>query len=116
MGVILYNVLLVFFIIPVTVRAYLSLKKGRHPLPYFQNNVVVNRIKLEKAIGIVSPVIFWAFHIFLLLWNFYIDAWIGVVAVAVYMLTSSMLSAQIKVKKIGVIPENAGPVANDNQG
>jgi len=116
MGLIFYNVLLIFFIIPVTIRAYLSLKKGRHPLPYFQNNVVVNRIKLEKAIGIVSPIIFWVFHIFLLLWNFYIDAWGGVLAVAVYMFTSSMLSAQIKVKQIGVIPETAGSVANDSQG
>lgn len=114
MGVIFYNVLLVFFIIPVTIRAYLSLKKGRHPLPYFQNNVVVNRIKLEKAIGIVSPIIFWVFHIFLLLWNFHIDAWVGVLAVAAYMVTSSMLSAQIKVKQIGVIPENASPIAKDN--
>lgn len=116
MGLIFYNVLLIFFIIPVTIRAYLSLKKGRHPLPYFQNNVVVNRIKLEKAIGIVSPIIFWVFHIFLLLWNFNIDAWGGVLAVAVYMFASSMLSAQIKFKQIGVIPETAGPAANDNQG
>lgn len=116
MGVILYNVLLVFFIIPVTIRAYLSLKNGRHPLPYFQNNVVVNRIKLEKAIGIASPVIFWMFHIFLLMWNFYIDAWIGVLAIAIYMVASSMLSAQIKAKRIGVIPESAGVVGNDTQG
>lgn len=115
MGVILYNVMLVFFIIPVTIRAYLSVKNGRHPLPYFQNNVVVNRIKLEKAIGIASPIIFWALHIFLLMWNFYINAWIGVLAIAGYMVVSSMLSAQIKAKQIGVIPESAGVAGNDTQ-
>ncbi|WP_164280449.1 hypothetical protein [Stenotrophomonas indicatrix] len=116
MGVLFYNLLLTFFIIPVTIRAFLSLKSGRHPLPYFQNNVVVNRIKLEKAIGILSPIIFWVFHISLLLWNFYIDAWLGVLVIAVYMVASSMLSVEIKIKRIGVIPESAGVVGNDNQG
>ena len=63
MGVFIYTLALIFFIIPVSLRAYLSLKNGRFPLPYFQNNVVVNRIKLRKAIGIVSPLLFWGLHV-----------------------------------------------------
>jgi len=101
MGVILYNVLMIFFLVPLTIRAYLSLKKNRLPLPHFQNNVVVNRVKLRKAIGIWSPILFWAFHGCWLMFNLSIDAWIGVLA------TSAYISGQIKAKKIGVIPEQA---------
>jgi len=107
MGVILYNLLMTFFLIPLTIRAYLSLKRRRLPLPHFQNNVVVNRVKLQKAIGIWSPILFWVFHIAWLLWNWSIDAWIGVLATIAYMVSSAMLSGQIKAKQIGVIPEQA---------
>ncbi|WP_313207281.1 hypothetical protein [Stenotrophomonas sp.] len=113
MGVVLYNLVMVFLLIPLTIRAYLSLKKGRLPLPHFQNNVVVNRIKLEKAIGIASPVIFWVFHLGWLMWNFHVDAWIGVLATLSYMVSSAMLSAQIKAKQIGVIQEKAGIESNE---
>ncbi|HDS1656575.1 hypothetical protein [Stenotrophomonas maltophilia] len=107
MAVILYNLLMTFFLIPLTIRAYLSLKRGRLPLPHFQNNVVVNRVKLQKAIGIWSPTLFWVFHIAWLMWNWSIDAWIGVLATIAYMVSSAMLSGQIKAKQIGVIPEQA---------
>ncbi|WP_295553117.1 hypothetical protein [uncultured Stenotrophomonas sp.] len=107
MGVILYNVLMTFFLVPLTIRAYLSLKKNRLPLPHFQNNVVVNRVKLRKAIGIWSPILFWAFHGGWLMFNLSIDAWIGVLATIAYMVTSALLSSQIKAKQIGVIPEQA---------
>ena len=113
MGVILYNLLMTFFLIPLTIRAYLSLKNNRLPLPHFQNNVVVNRVKLQKAIGIWSPILFWVFHIGWLMWNWSIDAWIGVLATAAYMVASAMLSGQIKAKQIGVIPDQA--VAGDDQ-
>ncbi|PTS71939.1 hypothetical protein DBR20_20625 [Stenotrophomonas sp. HMWF023] len=113
MGVMIYNLALVLFIIPLTIRAYLSLRSDRLPLPQFQNNIVVNRIKLQKAIGILSPIIFWVFHIAWLLWNLSIDAWLGVLATAVYMVVSAMLSGQIKAKRIGVIAEKAGSTENN---
>lgn len=107
MGVFIYSLALVFFIIPVSLRAYLSLKKGRFPLPYFQNNVVVNRVKLRKAIGILSPIVFWAFHVFFLFWSLAIEAWLSAVAVIVYMVVSPMLAGQIKAKRIVVLQEKA---------
>ncbi|BBQ13554.1 hypothetical protein [Stenotrophomonas maltophilia] len=107
MGVILYNLVMTFFLIPLTIRAYLSLKKGRLPLPHFQNNVVVNRIKLQKAIGIWSPIIFWVFHVGWVMWNASIDAWLGVAATIAYMVSSAMLSGQVKAKRIGVMSERA---------
>lgn len=108
MGVMIYNFALILFIIPVSIRAYLSLKKGRFPLPYFQNNVVINRIKLRKAIGVLSPTLFWAFHGLWLVLNVSIDAWLGALATVAYMVVSTMLSEQIKKKQVGVIPEQAG--------
>ncbi|HED4877618.1 TPA: hypothetical protein R4K21_003445 [Stenotrophomonas maltophilia] len=107
MGVFIYSLALVFFIIPVSLRAYLSLKKGRFPLPYFQNNKVVNRVKLRKAIGVLSPIVFWAFHIFFLFWSLAIEAWLSAVAVIVYMVVSPMLAGQIKAKRIVVLQEKA---------
>ena len=107
MGVFIYSLALVFFIIPVSLRAYLSLKKGRFPLPYFQNNKVVNRVKLRKAIGVPSPIVFWAFHIFFLFWSLAIEAWLSAVAVIVYMVVSPMLAGQIKAKRIVVLQEKA---------
>ena len=83
------------------------MKNDRLPLPHFQNNIVVNRVKLQKSIGIWSPILFWVFHICWLIWNLSIDAWLGVLATAVYMVSSAMLSGQIKAKQIGVIPEQA---------
>ena len=107
MGVFIYSLALVFFIIPVSLRAYLSLKKGRFPLPYFQNNKVVNRVKLRKAIGVLSPIVFWAFHIFFLFLSLGIEAWLSAVAVIVYMVVSPMLAGQIKAKRIVVLQEKA---------
>ena len=107
MGVVIYTLLLIFFIIPVTFRAYLSLKNGRVPLPAMQNNVVVNRVKLRGSIGILSPLIFWAFHVFFLFWTLAIEAWVSALAAAGYMIVSPLLSSQIKAKQVGVIPENA---------
>ena len=107
MGVFIYSLALVFFIIPVSLRAYLSLKKGRFPLPYFQNNKVVNRVKLRKAIGVLSQIVFWAFHIFFLFWSLAIEAWLSAVAVIVYMVVSPMLAGQIKAKRIVVLQEKA---------
>jgi hypothetical protein len=110
MGVILYNLTLVLFIIPVTLRAYLSLKNGRLPLPHFQNNLVVSRIKLRKAIGVLSPILFWAFHALWLFWMLMMEAWLGVLATLVYMVVSPLLAGQIKARRIIVLQEKAAPV------
>lgn len=107
MGVLLYNLLMTFVLIPLSIRAYLSLKNNRLPLPHFQNNVVVNRVKLQKAIGVLSPILFWVFHGGWLLWNLSVEAWLGVLVTAIYMVCSAMLSGQIKAKQIGVTPEQA---------
>ena len=109
MGVLIYTVVLIFFVIPVSIRAYLSLKKGRFPLPVFQNNVVVNRVKLRKTFGVWSSIVFWVFHVLLLLWTIAIGAWISVLAILVYMVVSPLLSGQIKAKQVGVIPEKVIP-------
>lgn len=109
MGFFLYTLALVFFLIPVTLRAYLGLKNGRSPLPYFQNNVVVNRIKIRKAIGVFSPILFWAFHGLFAVGSLVVDAWISALAAIVYMVVNTMLSSQIKAKGIHVIPEIAAP-------
>lgn len=74
---------------------------------------MVNRVKLRKAIGIWSPILFWVFHIGWLMFNWSIDAWIGVLVTAVYMVASAMLSAQIKAKQIAVIQEKAGIGSNE---
>ena len=115
MGTVIYNLVMAIFLIPLTIRAYLSLKNGHLPLPHFQNNIVVNRIKLRKAIGILSPIIFWVFHIAWVMWNLSIDAWLGAVTAVVYMIASAMLSGQIKEKQIGVISDKAG-TADNSQG
>ncbi|MEL1263067.1 hypothetical protein [Pseudoxanthomonas putridarboris] len=109
MGVLIYTLALIFFIIPISLRAYLSLKKGRFPLPVLQNNVVVNRIKLRKAFGILSPIVFWSLHVFLLVWTIAIDAWLSALAIVVYMVISPLLSGQIKAKQVNVIPETVAP-------
>lgn len=110
MGVFIYTLALIFFIIPVSLRAYLSLKNGRFPLPYFQNNVVVNRIKLRKAIGVVSPIVFWGLHVFLVFWAITIEAWLSALAMLVYMVISPLLSGQIKAKQVHVLQEKVAPV------
>ena len=109
MGVFIYTLALIFFIIPVTLRAYLSLKNGRFPLPYFQNNVVVNRIKLCKAIGMMSPILFWGVHVFLFFWAIVIEAWLSALAFLVYMVLSPLLSAQIKARQVVVAQEKGVP-------
>ncbi|MDR7068129.1 hypothetical protein J2X02_000946 [Pseudoxanthomonas japonensis] len=107
MGVFIYTLALIFFIIPISLRTYLSLKNGRLPLPYFQNNIVVNRVKLRNAIGVLSPILFWTFHVLWLLWTIVIEAWLGTLATAAYMVISPLLSGQIKAKQIYVIQEKA---------
>ncbi|KRA46470.1 hypothetical protein [Pseudoxanthomonas sp. Root630] len=109
MGVFIYTLALIFFIIPVSLRAYLSLKNGRFPLPYFQNNVVVNRIKLRKAIGIVSPILFWGLHVFLVFWTIAIEAWMSALAILMYMVISPLLSGQIKARQVTVAQEKVVP-------
>ncbi|MBL8256428.1 MAG: hypothetical protein JNJ62_07495 [Pseudoxanthomonas mexicana] len=109
MGVFIYTLALIFFIIPVSLRAYLSLKNGRFPLPYFQNNVVVNRIKLRKAIGIVSPILFWGLHVFLVFWTIAIEAWMSALAILVYTVISPLLSGQIKARQVTVAQEKVVP-------
>lgn len=113
MGVFIYTLALIFFILPVSLRAYLSLKKGRFPLPYFQNNVVVNRIKLRKAIGVLSPIVFWVFHSLWLLWTIAIEAWIGTLATAAYMVISPLLSGQIRARQVVVLQEQIAPAAGN---
>ena len=109
MGVFIYTLALIFFIIPVSLRAYLSLKNGRFPLPYFQNNVVVNRIKLRKAIGVLSPILFWGLHVFLFFWTLAIEAWLSALAILVYMVISPLLSGEIRARQIEVIQEKVAP-------
>jgi len=109
MGIFLYALVLIFFMIPLSIRAYLSLKRGRSPLPHFQNNVVVARIKTRGAIGVLSPIMFWIFHSVYIIAALADDAWSAALAAIVYMVVSSMLSAQIKAKGIFVIPEVAAP-------
>lgn len=112
MGGLIYTLALIFFIIPVSFRAYLSLKKGRLPLPVFQNNVVVNRIKVRKGLGILSPIIFWSFHVFFMVYAIAIGAWLSALAVIVYMVVSPLLSGQIKARQIGVVTESAKPATD----
>lgn len=113
MGIFLYAMLLIFFLIPVSLRAYFSLKKGRIPLPHFQNNVVVTRIKTRKALGVLSPILFWTSHPIYVLGALSVEAWIAALAAVAYMVVSPMLSAQIKAKGIHVLPEVAGPRGPD---
>ena len=109
MGVMIYSLALIFFIIPISLRAYLSLKSSRFPLPKFQNNVVVNRIKLQKAMGVMWSIAFWSFHVFFLFWSISIEAWLSMLATVAYMVISPLLSSQIKARQLGVIEEKAVP-------
>lgn len=110
MGIFIYSVFLIVFLIPVTIRAYLSVKAGRSPLPHFQNNVVVSRIKTRRALGALSPATFWVFHTLYVVGALAIEAGLAALAAVVYMVVSSMLAAQIKAKRMHVIPEVAKPV------
>lgn len=112
MGVFIYSLALVFFIIPITFRAYLSLKNGRFPLPNHQNNMVVNRIKMRKSLGIFSPILFWIFHVFFAVYAIAIEAWLSALVVIVYMVISPLLSGQIKARQVGVLTESARPEAD----
>ena len=109
MGIFLYAMLLMFFLIPVSLRAYFSLKKGRSPLPHFQNHVVVARIKNRQALGVFSPILFWAFHLLFVGAAISIDAWLAALAGVAYMVISPLLTAQITAKQIRVIPDVAAP-------
>lgn len=113
-SVFIYTLALIFFIIPLTIRAYLSLKAGKLPLPVFQNNIVVQRIKIRNAIGIVSPILFYAFHAVFALYALAIEAWLSSLAAIVYMVVSPMLSAQIKARGIAVVLEKAAGDAGTN--
>jgi len=106
-GIFIYSLALIFLIIPVSLRAYLSLKNGRFPLPHFQNNVVVSRIKLRNAIGILSPILFWVLHVFLFFWTIAMEAWLSTLVILVYMVISQLLTSQIKARKVVVLQEKA---------
>ena len=107
MGIFIYALVLIVFLIPITFRACQSLKRGRYPLPHFQNNVVVNRIKVRKALGVLSPILFWTLHAVFAIGSLAAGAWIAALAAFVYMVISGMLSAQIKLKAIRVLPGTA---------
>ncbi|WP_442683766.1 hypothetical protein ACSBPQ_03965 [Stenotrophomonas sp. JC08] len=101
----IYTLALIFFIIPITLLAYRRIKAERYPLPSMCNNVVVNRAKLRKSIGIASPILFWVFHVLFLLYSVVIEAWISSLALIAYMAVSTLLSHEMKQKGVGVIPE-----------
>ena len=109
MGIFFYALLLTFFLIPVSIRAYLNLKHGRFPLPLFQNNIVVARIKTRRALGVLAPTVFWVFHLLFVVGALAVDAWLAALAATVYMGTSYVLSAQIRKKGMGVVAEVAAP-------
>jgi hypothetical protein len=109
---IVYVLLLLFVLIPVTVLAYMRIKAGRYPLPLLCNNVVVSRIKLRKSMGLLSPILFWGFHAYLLYAALEIEAWLAVIVFAAYMVASALLSNEIKKKGVGINPETAGVVAS----
>ena len=104
----IYVLLLFFFILPVTVLAYVRIRANRYPLPYFSNNVVVSRIKLRKAFGVLSPIAFWCLHGFLLVAAIEQEAWLAVLVFMAYMVASLLLSVEIKAKGVGLTPEVAG--------
>lgn len=113
MGIFIYSLALIFLIIPVSLRAYLSLKNGRLPLPHFQNNVVVSRIKLRNAIGVLSPIIFWVLHVFLFFWTIAMEAWLSTLVILVHMVISQLLTSQIRAKGLVVLQEKAAVVAGE---
>ena len=110
---IVYGLMLLFFVLPVTVVAYMRIKARRYPLPYFCNNVVVSRVQLRKAVGIVSPIVFWCFHGFLVVISIENEDWVGALIFIAYMVASALLWNEIKAKGVGVNPEIAG--ANSSQ-
>ena len=65
--------------------------------------MVVNRIKLRKAIGVLSPILFWGLHAFLFFWTIAIEAWLSALAILVYMVISPLLSAQIRARQIEAV-------------
>ncbi len=101
----IYTLALIFIIIPTTLFAYLRIKAGRYPLPVMCNNVVVNRAKLRKSFGVASPILFWVFHVFFLLYAVAIGAWISSLALIAYMAVSALLSHEMKHKGVYVVPE-----------
>ena len=113
MGVFIYALVMVIFLIPINFRAYRNLKSSRHPLPRFQNNIVVSRIKVRKALGVFSPILFWILHAVFAIGSLASGAWIAALAAIVYMVISTMLSAQIKSKAIRVLPGTAIAVPTD---
>ena len=113
MGIFIYALVMIIFLIPINFRAYRNLKCGRHPLPRFQNNIVVSRIKVRKAIGVFSPALFWTFHAVFAIGSVAAGAWIAALAAIAYMAISTMLSAQIKSKAIRVLPGTAIAVPTD---
>ena len=113
MGIFIYALVMIIFLIPINFRAYRNLKRGRHPLPRFQNNIVVSRIKVRKALGVFSPILFWILHAVFAIGSLAGGAWIAALAAIVYMVISAMLSAQIKSKAIRVLPGTAIAVPTD---
>ena len=109
MAIFIYALFLTFFLIPVSLRTYFSLKKGRSPLPHFQNHVVVARIKNRQVLGVWASVLFWVFHPVYVIGAVSVDAWLAAFAACVYMVVSPLLSAQIKARGIRVIPDMAVP-------
>jgi hypothetical protein len=105
----LYALVLIFFMIPLSLRAYLSLKRGRTSLPRFQNNIVVSRIRTRRALGVLSPICFWVFHAAYAAAALLGDAWIAALAAVTYMVVSSMLSKQIRAKGMDVLLPKASP-------
>ena len=109
MGIFIYALVLIFFMIPLSVRAYLSLKHGRSPLPQFQNNIVLGRIRTRRLLGVLSPILFWFFHTAYVIVALLGDAWIAALAAVAYMVVSSMLSKQIRAKGMHVLLPRASP-------
>lgn len=116
----IYVLLLLFFILPVTVLAHARIRANRYPLPYFCNNIVVSRIKLRQTFGVLSPIVFWGLHGFLLVAAIEQEAWLAVLVFMAYMVASLLLWGEIKAKGVGVNPEVAGttspaPASSDSR-
>jgi hypothetical protein len=109
MGIFIYALVLIFFMIPLSIRAYLSLKHGRSPLPHFQNNIVLGRIRTRRSLGVLSPILFWIFHTAYVIVALLGDAWIAALAAVAYMVASSMLSKQIRAKGMHGLSPKASP-------
>ena len=109
MGILIYAVCLIFFMIPLAVRAYLNLKNGRVPLPRFQNNIVVSRIKVRNKLGGFASVLFWGFHVLFAVVALEAGAWLAALAAVAYMVVSPMLTRQIKAKSLLVVADVAVP-------